>query len=179
MLYAYGFERVGVVVSDLYLVDPTLPAGREGPERGVRLEIRMFEPGDAEGSLYRAFPITVGRPLWRADLLESVFSVPGSLDRAHYHPRFNGWGPVDDVFTVELTAAPLAWLEAKLTNPEDLLGEAGVAAHEVGPDDVADLRDSAPGIMATVRNLLDIASKGTRARPPDWQQLDRARLSWL
>ncbi|MGK5543150.1 hypothetical protein ACSNOH_00100 [Streptomyces sp. URMC 127] len=179
MLYAYGFERLGVVVSDLYLVDPTLPAGREGPERGVRLELRMFEAGDAEGSLYRAFPIAVGRPLWRADLLESVFSPPGSLDRAHYHPRFNGWGPVDDVFTEELTADPLGWLGRKLSNPGELLAEAGVAPHEVGPHDAADLRDAAPEIMATVRRLAGIASKGTRARPADWEQLGRARISWL
>ena len=37
MLYAFGFERYGVVVSDLYHLDPNPGKGQEGPERGVRL----------------------------------------------------------------------------------------------------------------------------------------------
>ncbi|MGW7088890.1 hypothetical protein ACWGH2_36035 [Streptomyces sp. NPDC054871] len=179
MLYALGFERVGVVAGDLYLVDPSLPAGREGPERGVRVEVRMFRRGDADGSLYKAWPITVERPLWRADLLESVAGPAGSLDRAHYHPRFNGWAPVDDVFTEELTADPLGWLAGKLADPDALLAEAGVAAHEVGPHDVTDLRSAQPQIMAAVVGLVDTAAGGTRARPPDWEQLETARISWL
>ncbi|MGP9022867.1 hypothetical protein ACT1U9_31250 [Streptomyces sp. BR1] len=179
MLYAFGFERIGVAVSDLYLVDPSLPAGREGPERGVRVEVRFFEPGDWGGSLYRAAPIAVHRPLWRADLLESVSSQPGSLDRAHYHPRFNGWGPVDDVFTDELTADPVAWLTGKLSHPEELLAEAGVAVHEIGPYDAADLREATPEIMTVVQRLIDTAASGKHARPADWERLDRARISWL
>ena len=37
MLYAFGFERVVVMVGDLYFVNPRLLAGQEGAERGVRL----------------------------------------------------------------------------------------------------------------------------------------------
>ncbi|MGR7002130.1 hypothetical protein ACU686_35815 [Yinghuangia aomiensis] len=40
MFYAFGFERVGIVVGDLYFVDPDpIPADRRSPERGVRLEL--------------------------------------------------------------------------------------------------------------------------------------------
>ncbi|GAA0271737.1 hypothetical protein GCM10010302_06680 [Streptomyces polychromogenes] len=179
MLYAFGFERLGVVVGDLYLVDPSLPAGREGPERGVRLEVRMFERGDAGGSLYKAWPITLERPLWRADLLESVASPPGSLDRAHYHPSFTGWGPVDDVFTPELSADPVGWLADRLADPAALLAEAGVGRGEVGPHDVADLQAAQPDIMRFVEQLIDTAADGLQARPPHWEQLASARISWL
>jgi len=36
MLYAFGFERVGVVVGDLYFVNPRPAPGQEGAEHGVR-----------------------------------------------------------------------------------------------------------------------------------------------
>src|SRR4051794_37510899 len=42
MLYAFGFEHIGVVVSDLYFLDPNPSVGQEGAERGVRLEVRML-----------------------------------------------------------------------------------------------------------------------------------------
>ena len=31
MLYAFGFERVGVLVGDLYHLDPSPPRGRKAP----------------------------------------------------------------------------------------------------------------------------------------------------
>src|SRR2546427_3409574 len=93
MLYAFGFERVGVLVSDLYFVDPHPGEGQEGAERGVRLEVRMLERGELKGSIYSAQPITVGRPIWRADLLESVAGAPGSFNRTHHHPACQGWEP--------------------------------------------------------------------------------------
>ena len=42
MLYAFGFERVGVVVGDLYFLDPRPGKGQEGAEHGVRLELRVL-----------------------------------------------------------------------------------------------------------------------------------------
>ena len=93
MLYVFGFASIGVVVSDLYFVDPEPGPGQEGAERGVRLEVRMLERGELRGSVYSAQPIAVGRPIWRGDLLESVAGMPGSHDRTHHHPRFTGWEP--------------------------------------------------------------------------------------
>ncbi len=43
MFYALGFERVGVVMGDLYFIDPDPLPGQEGAERGVRLEVRLLE----------------------------------------------------------------------------------------------------------------------------------------
>ncbi len=46
MLYAFGFDRIGVLVSDLYIVDPRPIPGQEGAEHGVRLELRVLERGE-------------------------------------------------------------------------------------------------------------------------------------
>src|SRR5689334_14373317 len=130
MLYAFGFGRIGVVASDLYFVDPHPGPGQEGAEQGVRLELRMFEHGDLRGSIYSARPIAIERPVWRADLLESV-DRPGSLDRAHHHPRFRGWEPGTRHFVDELSADPIAWVGTRLADPAPLLEEAGIEPGEV------------------------------------------------
>ena len=62
MLYAFGFERVSVLVSDLYFIDPAPLEGQETAERGVRLELRMLERGELKGSIYSAQPIGIGEP---------------------------------------------------------------------------------------------------------------------
>ena len=46
MLCTFGFERIGVLISDLYFVDPSPGKGQEGAEHGVRLELRVLERGD-------------------------------------------------------------------------------------------------------------------------------------
>src|ERR1700676_393484 len=135
MLYVFGFDRIGVVVSDLYFLDPSPGEGQEGAERGVRLEVRMLDPGEPMGSIYAARPITVDRPIWRGDLLESVAGPPGSFDRTHHHPAFDGWEPGRRVFVQELSADPLTWVAARLSDLDGLLTEAGVDPGEVGADD--------------------------------------------
>src|SRR5260221_13101641 len=107
MLYAFAFERIGVVVGDLSFLDPAPAPGQEGAERGVRLEVRTFERPPVRGSVYAAQPIEVARPIWRADLLESVDGPVGSFDRTHHHPRFNGWEPGARVFDPEPPAHPI------------------------------------------------------------------------
>ena len=119
MLYAFGFENIGVVVSDLYFLDPTPGPGQEGAERGVRLEVRMLDRGDLKGSIYSAQPIGVDRPIWRADLLESVAGPFGSFDRTHHHPAFNGWEPSRRHYVPELSADPLGWVGATAQNAAD------------------------------------------------------------
>src|SRR5258708_20787212 len=119
MLYGFGFERGGVVASDMYIVIPTPLPGQEGAERGVRLEVRLLERGELQGSIYSARPIEVGRPVWRADLLEAAAGPPGSLDRAHHHPAFRGWEPGKRVFDADLTPRPLQRVAGQ---PSDLEG---------------------------------------------------------
>src|SRR5260370_21428092 len=106
MLYAFGFGRVGVLISALYFIDPKPLEGQESAERGVRLEVRMLDRGELKGSIYSAQPIGIGRPVWRAALLESVDSPTGSLDRAHSHPVFAGLEPTDRVSHARLSAPP-------------------------------------------------------------------------
>ena len=179
MLYAFGFERVGVVVGDLYFVNPRPLEGQEGAERGVRLELRLLERQPLKGGIYSAQPITVDRPLWRVDLLESVDSEPGSLDRAHHHPAFDGWEPGKRYFVPELSAAPVEWLAAQLADPDAVLARAGVAPGTVGAGDVASLRAAAPEIVDAVSRLLERVAAGELGRPDDDRELVSARIGWL
>jgi len=166
MLYAFGFERVGVLVGDLYFVDPRPSKGQEGAEHGVRLELRMLDRGALKGSIYSAQPIEVGQPVWRADLLESVAGPSGSFDRTHHHPAFTGWEPGRRVFVRELSADPLGWLGARLADLDGLLVSAGFPADAVGPDDAQGLREATPEIVDVTRRLLEKVRTGELGRPP-------------
>ncbi len=179
VLYAFGFERVGVVVSDLYFVDPNPRPGQEGAERGVRLELRMLEPGELKGSIYSARPIEVARPVWRVDLLETVSGPPGSLNRAHHHPRFNGWEPGRRMFDEELSADPVAWVGKQLSDLAAVLDRAGEPADESFAADAQRLRDRAPEIMETVRVMLEDVKAGKLATAPAGDKPESARISWL
>ena len=159
MLYVFGFERVGVVVGDLAFVDPDPIAGQEGPEQGVRVEVRLLERLALQGDIYSAQPIAVDRPLWRADLLEAVDN-PGSLDRAHHHPTFDGWSPCPRVFVPALSADPVGWVGARLSDLDGLLEMAAVGADVVGPTDAGQLRMAVPEILAAVHRLLDRVRTG-------------------
>ncbi|HEX3394668.1 MAG TPA: hypothetical protein VHS52_09080 [Acidimicrobiales bacterium] len=179
MLYAFGFEQIGVVVSDLYFVNPDPEVGQEGPERGVRLEVRVLDRGELRGSVYSAQPIGIGRPIWRADLLESVAGEPGSLDRAHHHPRFAGWEPGPRRFEAALSAHPLEWVGGRLCDLEGLLGDAGVAPAEVGEGDSAALRETVPEILDATQRLLDRVQAGELGRPDGDEHFVSARVGWL
>ena len=166
VLYAFGFERVGVVVGDLYFVDPSPGKDQEGPEHGVRVELRVLGRGELTGSIYSAQPIEVGAPIWRADLLESVAGRPGSFDRTHHHPRFTGWNPNRRVFVRELAADPLGWVGAQLADLDAILATGGFPADTAGPDDAESLRRIAPEIVDTTRRLLDKVRSGELGNPP-------------
>ncbi len=162
MLYAFGFDEVGVVVGDLYIVDPDPLPGQAGPERGVRVEVRRLERRPLEGGIYSAQPILVGRPLWRADLLEAV-DHPGTLDRAHHHPTFDdGWNPSERVFEPELTADPVGWVGRRLSSEFK-----GVAA-------------GVPEILDVIRRLLARVRAGELGvAPPSADDEGGVRASWL
>jgi hypothetical protein len=179
MLYAFGFERYGVVVSDLYFVDPNPIKGQESPERGVRLELRVLDREKLKGSIYSAQPIGVDQPLWRVDLLESVDGPPGSFDRTHHHPAFRGWEPGKRNFVRELSADPLGWLQANLSDLPSVLERAGAEPHEQDAADAASLRDAVPEIMDAVRRLLGKVHKGELGVPPPNHDPGNARAGWL
>jgi len=179
VLYAFGFERIGVMVSDLYFVNPCPAKGQEGAERGVRLEVRVLERQPLKGSIYSAQPIVVDRPIWRVDLLEAVDSKPGSLDRAHHHPAFDGWEPGERHFVPELSAAPVEWLAERLADLDGVLAGAGVAADVVASSDAAALRDAVPEIVDVLRRLLARVAAGELGKPDDDRELVSARIGWL
>ena len=131
------------------------------------------------GSIYSAQPIAVDRPIWRVDLLESVDTPPGSFDRTHHHPHFDGWEPGHRVFVDALSADPLGWLAARLADFASVLVDAGVDLHEVPTADVDELRDTAPEILAATRSLLTRVHAGGLAHPLPEQPLDNARAGWL
>jgi hypothetical protein len=179
MFYVFGFERVGVVMGDLYFVDPNPLPGQEGAERGVRLEVRLVEPGELRGSIYSARPIMVDRPVWRVDLLETVAGLPGSLDRAHHHPAFLGWEPGQRYFVEGLSARPLDWVGARLSDLDALLEQAGLAAADVGTGDAESLRQAVPEIIDVLGRLLDRVKAGQLALALGDEDLASARVGWL
>jgi len=179
MLQVFGFDRIGVVVGDIYFIDPTPAKGQEGPERGVRLEVRMLEPGELTGSIYSARPIKIAEPVWRADLLESADGPPGSLNRAHHHPGMRGWEPGKRVFEQALNSDPVGWVGAMLSDLEGLLGQAGIEVDATLSADAERLRGAVPDVQRVVRSMLDQVKAGELGTAPDDDDLTSARVSWL
>jgi hypothetical protein len=179
MLQVFGFERVGVVIGDIYFIDPRPREGQEGPERGVRLELRLLRPGELHGSIYSARPITIDEPVWRADLLESADGPPGSLNRAHHHPGMRDWEPRRRVFDPDLSTDPVGWVGQQLTELERLLTRAGIEVDAELAADADRMRASAGDIQQAVSSMLAKVKSGELGRAPEQDGLTSARLSWL
>lgn len=181
MLQAFVFEKVGVVVGDLYFLDPKAAKGQEGAEHGVRLELRAFERGELKGSIYSATPIAAGRPIWRVDLLESVDGTPGSYNRTHHHPAFYAqtWDPRPRAFLRELSSDPLGWLGGQLEDLPGILKRAEVPADIAGPSDAASLREAAPLIVAAAKMMLDKVRAGELGTLPAGADPGSIRAGWL
>ena len=179
MLQAFVFEKVGVVVGDIYFLDPDPLPGQESPEHGVRLELRVFDRGELKGTIYSAVPIEAATPIWRVDLLESVDGKPGSYNRTHHHPKFEEWDPTHRVFERELSADPIGWLRKELSDLPAVLERAGFPADTADPSDADSLREFAPTIAATAEMMLKKVRAGELGRAPDDHAVDRIRTGWL
>jgi hypothetical protein len=180
MLQAFVFEKVGVVVGDLYFLDPDPAPGQEGPEHGVRLELRAFDRGELKGTIYSATPIAAGRPIWRVDLLESVDGKPGSFNRTHHHTQFNPdtWDPGHRVYERGLSADPLGWLAGQLADLPGVLERAGVPQDVADPSDADSLSDLKDTIVGLTGVLLDKVRSGELGRAPA-DDGDFYRTGWL
>jgi hypothetical protein len=179
MLQVFGFDRIGVVLGDIYFIDPAPAKGQEGPEHGVRLEVRMLQQGELKGSIYSSRPIEVGPPVWRADLLESADGPAGSLNRAHHHPGMHGWEPGKRVFDRSLSADPVAWVGGKLADLEGLLGQAGIEVDAGLRADAESLRRCVPDVQRAVTGMLDQVKAGELGTAPAGEAVASARVSWL
>jgi hypothetical protein len=180
MLQAFVFEKVGVVVGDLYFLDPDPNPGQEGPEHGVRLELRVIDRGDLKSSIYSAVPISVAQPIWRVDLLESVDGKPGSFNRTHHHPKFTqGWDPISRVFLRELSQDPFGWLADQLADLPGILDRAEVPQDTAAPSDAANLKDMAPTIVGAASMMLDKVRAGELGTAPVDGTVDSIRNGWL
>lgn len=179
MLYVFGFEKIGVVLGDLYFDNPDPGDGQEGAEHGVRLELRLVSQGELLDSIYAAYPISVHQPIWRADFLESLDGQP--FDRTHHHPVFTGWDPGRRVFVPDLSADPLGWLASRLSDLDGLLAEARFPADTAGPDDAAELRRAAPEIVDATRQVLERVRAGELGNAPKGELPAHAlvRSGWL
>ncbi|MFC4001453.1 hypothetical protein ACFS2C_06105 [Prauserella oleivorans] len=165
MMITFCFDKLGVVVEDIYFVDPDPYPGQEGPERGVRVELRMLDPQPQLGSVYSSRKIVLDTAIWRVDVLESVAAGPGSRDRVHYHPDTADNEPGDRVFDPALSADPAGWLAERLAEPEKILeGKLGDLAPYAG--DIASLRTESADIVATVSGLLERVRAGELAQAP-------------
>jgi len=124
-------------------------------------------------------PIEVGAPIWRADLLETADGPPGSLNRAHHHPAFNGWNPSNRVFDLNSSTDPVRWVGEQLSDLDALLIRAGLQTDQSLAADAESLRGCVPEIMAAVRSLLDQVRAGKLAQAPNGSESASARVSWL
>ncbi len=179
MLQVFGFDRIGVVLGDIYFVDPAPAKGQEGAEHGVRLEVRMLEPGELTGSIYASRPIGIAEPVWRADLLESVDGAPGSLNRAHHHPYMRDWEPNKRVFDRALSSDPVGWLGTMLSDLEGLLDQAGIEVDEILAADAGKLRAAVPEVQRAVSGMLDLLKAGQLGTAPEGGDLTSVRAGWL
>jgi hypothetical protein len=179
MLQVFGFDRIGVVVGDIYFIDPAPAKGQEGPEHGVRLEVRMLEPGKLTGSIYSARPISVAEPIWRLDLLESADGPPGSLNRAHHHPNMRNWEPNKRVYDRALSSDPVGFVATMLSDLEGMLAHAGIEVDDTLAADARALRKAVPEVQRAVASMLDQVKAGELGTAPPEGDLTSARVSWL
>jgi hypothetical protein len=165
MMQSFSFDKVAITVEDIYFLDPVQKADNEGPERGVRVEVRLLDRFPRHGSVYAAQPFGIGTAIWRADLLESVAAGPGSADRMHVHPLMTDSEPGRRVFDAAIPADPIGWLTDQLRGLEELLA-GKVEQIEDFAGDADALRSEAAHIGATVSRTLERVRAGELARQP-------------
>jgi hypothetical protein len=163
MLSVFCFDRLAVTVRDMHFVDPDPAPGQEGPERGVRVELRLVEPQPWRGSIYASQRIVVDTSLLRVDLLESVERGPGSRDRVHHHPTMTDNEPGGRVFDRALTTDPVAWLRERLADPMALVAAAGVGDLGDYGESAAELTAALPQVVEAVATSLEKVRAGELA----------------
>ena len=193
VLYAFGFERVGVVVGDLYFVDPNPREGEEEAEHGVRVELRVFGRGELKGTIYSAQPIEVGQPNLAGRPAGIGGGPPGQL-RPHPPPLPRSPARSGQAGLCQGTIGRPARLAGHPTGrPGRAAGLGRGPGGGRGPSDAEDLRRAAGEIVDATRRLLDKIRSGElgsarrcgarRRRSAGWRGGQRGpapfRAGWL
>lgn len=179
MLQVFGFDRIAVVLGDLYFVDPNPAPGQEGAEHGVRVEVRFIDMQEQDGSIYASRPILIGQPVWRLDLLESVEGEPGSFDRTHHHPLMRGYEPRARKFERQLSADPLGYLAGRLRDLPGLLAQAELPPESASDEDIRQLDSAVDEIVAATGGMLDRVRRGELGRGVEPDESGLVRTGWL
>jgi hypothetical protein len=117
---AFILDDVAVVVQHWFEVGPS------GDEHGARVEVRVIERYAHEGSESASQRFTLTRPLFRADLFDLIGQDPGNMARAHFHPDFVGFEPVDRHWDEALIRDPFEWLSEQLTDLSPILSNSAL-----------------------------------------------------
>lgn len=161
MLRAFLCSRSAVLVFPWFEPDP------EGDEQGVRVELRLLRPTATRGSRSAAQELTVDQPVWRADLFELINGASATLDRAHFHPRFDGVEPCERCWDEQLGSDPFGWLANQLADVRGLVAVSGTDAdQDDGLDwlsgDADQIAGAVPAIVEAAKAALADARAGHR-----------------
>ena len=148
MKRAFIFERTAVLVFDWYEPDPD-----GDDEHGVRVEIRLLGNTDHRGSPSAAQEVVLDQPVFRADLFDLIAGEPGNFLRAHYHPSFDGVEPSERRWDASLSADPLGWLVAGLSDLEGVFAKSSAASFV--PEEA--LRADADALRRVVGEVITVA----------------------
>jgi hypothetical protein len=137
--------RTAVVVRHWFEVGP------DADEHGARIEIRLLDWLGSGESPFAARRVTLGTPVFRADLFDLVDGPPGNMASAHWHPGFEGTEPISRTWDEELSRSPFAWLERRLADPAQLFVTAGLPPGQATEEAAAEVRRLAPAAVALAR----------------------------
>jgi hypothetical protein len=143
MQEVFVFNEIAVIVRHWYEI------GADGREHGARVEIRKLTPSPRRGSESASQLITIDEPIWRADLFDLLGDEPGAFGRAHYHHTFHGPEPTARDWSTELSADPLSWCRAQLSNLEELIPAAGATLTNLALE-AAELREACDRMIESV-----------------------------
>jgi len=144
--YCFLLDNLAIVVRHWYEVGPS------DEEHGTRVELRTVERPAHVGSESAAQPVTLDKPLWRADIFDLIGEPPGNLSRAHYHPTFDGLEPSSRHWDAMLRDDWSGWLRAQLTDLPAVLTAAGAQeqaadGQELTASEVDQLLTAANGLL--------------------------------
>ena len=124
----------------------------------------MLEDQPRRGSAAASHRIVIDAPRARVDIFDQTDGPPGNLQKAHFHPSFDGAEPCERVWPDQLREHPGNWLANALGDLPGLLERSGgipATAAWLDADAVA-LRAAVPSIVAAVEDTLQLV----RQEPP-------------